>query len=68
MTLITDLDQAHQPNTPRTHDGQGHTVGEVPQCRWCLWTWPCEVHQLLTIIKNQAEEIYRLSDLVREAS
>jgi hypothetical protein len=65
-TLITRLDKYHQPTTPRTHDGQGHKLDEPAQCQGCLRSWPCDAHQLLSIIKQQGEEIQRLSAELRD--
>lgn len=45
------LDMQHQPNEPRTIDGQGRKVNEPPQCRHDLEAWPCEKRQLIDMIK-----------------
>ena len=56
MMDIHALGQSHQPNTPRTHDGQGRLIKppEALQCRKCLQVWPCDITQLISIILGRA--------------
>jgi hypothetical protein len=51
-SVIEQAAARHVENLPRTHDGQGHSVSEAPQCCYCLQSWPCEVRQLLDRITS----------------
>jgi hypothetical protein len=67
------LSREHVPNTPRTHDGQGHRLVEALQCRKCLHAWPCAYRLLLdrvieleAVIIEAAHEISLAEDAYRE--
>jgi hypothetical protein len=48
------LTQEHVPNVPRTRDEKG-PVNEPVQCRKDLQVYPCDIKQLLDMIKELTE-------------